>query len=659
MTAETPLDSLTGLPLRAPFVAAARDALAASAARGVACSLLVLDLDRLGALVAAHGTAAGDRAVVLVADLLRTTLRGGDFAARWGSDVLVALLPGAPPDRAREVAERIAAAARAHAELAIDGEPGGVTVSIGVASAPEHATDPEALFAAADRAMYHVKRRGRDGVAVAGTGRDAAPAVDRVVGRTDELRALAGALDEAIDGAARLVLVAGEAGVGKTTLVRQLAPIVRRRGGALVVGRSLEAALVQPPYAPWVEVVASLERLRAGEPPALAGSPSPASIAALIGDGVAPLGVRLPVTPLALRAVVPETARWPALARIVPALARRTPHVAPTGSRVALLVELAAYLAEAARRQPLVVVLDDFDRADAASWDALEHVLAQLDRDRLCLVVTVREEALSPDQLTRLRRMARDPRVRELPLARLTRDALRRWTEAAFHGEPPARELLAYLYTRTEGNPLRVVQLLRTLVDEGGVTRTDAGWRWRPLDTLALPVDLPALMARRLARLDEADRLLLATAATVGREFDVALVADAAGVEPTRVRTALDAAQRASVVQPAHGRAGERVVFVHALLMAALLDPLPADVRRALHARVAAATLARQPASLALVALHHDRAGEQAAAHATALAAAERARAAYAHEEAEQLLRIAERNAPDAAAAAMVHARLA
>lgn len=673
---ESPPDDLTGLPLRGAFVAAARAALAETRARGVPCALLVIDLDEFKELNDAHGHLAGDAALVLVAELLRTTLRAGDLAARWGGDEFVALLPGAPLARAREVAERIGAAVRAHAGLARDGEPPGVTVSIGVAAAPDHASDPEGLFAAADRAMYHVKRRGRDGVAVAGVGAAAMlPNVDRFVGRADELRGLVRCLDEAIAGAPRCVVVVGEAGVGKSALARQLAPVVRLRGGSLVVGRTLEASMVQPPYAPWVEVVETLDRMRGAPPPppvpgtpvavppvappAPVASPSPASLAALIGDGAAPLGVRLPVTPLSLRAVVPEEVRWPELSRIVPALARRAARVAPTGSRFALLVELAAYLSDAARRHPLVVVLEDLQRADAASWDALEHVLAQLADEPMLLVVTVREEELLPDHLTRLRRIARDARVRELALPRLTRDEVRLWTTAAFHGEAVGRDVLAFLYRHSEGNPLRVVQVLRTLVDEGAVSWGQERWQWQPVSELRLPTELPDLMARRLERLLPFDRELLATAAVVGREFDVALVAAAAEVPAEEVRATLERAQRASVVQPAHGRGADRWTFVHVLLMDALLLPLAPPRRRRLHARVATALRERVPPDVALVTMHLDRAGDAPGAYAGALEASGRARRVYALEEAEQFLRIAERHAPDAGGVATVRASLA
>ena len=279
MLNDQPVDELTRLPLRSAFVAAAADAIAGARASAGECALLVIDVDQFKAINDTFGHLTGDRVLVLVGELLRLTLRRGDIAARWGGDEFVALLPGAPISRAREVAERIAAAVRGHGGVTNDSAlPVPVTVSIGVASFPAHGNDPEGLFVAADRAMYQVKRRGRDGVAVSGGAHGAAmlPALERFVGRSEELRGLVHLLDQAATGKPHTVAVLGEAGVGKTTLLRQLEPEIRLRGGSMVVGRAITAVMVQPPYGPWIEIVEALERQKQlGDSRAGGGPPHP------------------------------------------------------------------------------------------------------------------------------------------------------------------------------------------------------------------------------------------------------------------------------------------------------------------------------------------------------------------------------------------------
>ncbi len=682
MLNEQPVDDLTGLPLRGAFVAAAADAIATARAAQGECALLVIDVDQFKLVNDTYGHLKGDAVLVLVGELLRRTLRAGDLAARWGGDEFVALLPGAPISRARDVAERLGAAIRGHGGLSEAGAPPlSISVSIGVASFPAHGNDPEALFAAADRAMYQVKRRGRDGVAVSGGAHGAAmmPALDRFVGRSEELRGLVRLLDEAARGHPHTVAVLGEAGVGKTTLLRQLEPEIRLRGGSMVVGRALDAVMVQPPYAPWIEIVEALERQKLQpsgprahtSPPAEASlqtnsptpgsTPSAASLATLFADGgVSPLGMRIPTTPAQNRAMPTEGTRWPELSRIVPALATSTSSAPmPTGSKFALLVELANYITDAAMRRPLVIVLDDMQCADAATWDALEHVVTQLENEPVLLCLTLRMEDVTPDIHERMRKLVHNRRIHEQALARLTRDELRRWVDTAFYGQEIEREFLAYLYRQTEGNPLLVVQTLRTLVDEGDIWWEKDRWHWHPVSELRLPNGVLDLMGRRLAKLSAVDRDVLTVAAVIGREFDLGVLQDAARVTTQALHDAVESGVRASVIQPAHGRGSDRYVFVHTLLIEALCKPLDARRMQRTHDRVAQALRKRTPDAVAEIAMHFDRADDAVQAHAFALAASERARRVYAHEEAEEFLRIAERHAPDPAAVAAVRIAMA
>ena len=131
-------------------------------------SLVVLDLDQLKAVVDGYGHLVGSRTIATVGRLIGEQLRPGDQAARFGGDEFVVILPSTDTAAALDVAERIRAAVAACAVpdgLEIDIR--GVTASIGVATAPRHATDPDGLFRAADAAMYAVKRIAKNGVAAA------------------------------------------------------------------------------------------------------------------------------------------------------------------------------------------------------------------------------------------------------------------------------------------------------------------------------------------------------------------------------------------------------------------------------------------------------------------------------------------------------------
>jgi len=158
-------DDLTGLSNTRHFNAMLPVFLAA----GGPVTLLVLDLDNFKAVVDTHGHLIGSRTIAFVGGLIARRLRPGDFAARFGGDEFVVVLPATDRAAGIELAESIRTAiADARVLEGTDVDISAVTASVGLAIFPEHATAGEALFRAADAAMYQVKRDRKNGVLVAG-----------------------------------------------------------------------------------------------------------------------------------------------------------------------------------------------------------------------------------------------------------------------------------------------------------------------------------------------------------------------------------------------------------------------------------------------------------------------------------------------------------
>ncbi len=620
-------DDLTGALVRRAFTNVISAVLAERRRTSAPVTLLVVDVDQFKNVNDTYGHLAGDDALRLVVGVVREQLRPGQYVGRYAGDEFVVLLPGLDADGGRAVAEEIR---RKTGEMLIPlrdtpERTMSVTLSIGVATAPQHGETFEAMFSAADRALFEAKREGRDKVVLAGSQGEGAPqlVLNRFVGRSTELRSLVTALDHSAHGSPQARLVIGEAGVGKSTLVRQLLPEVRLRGAVMVTGRAMESES-RPPFGVWAEALAGVYEL-----------------------GIAP------------------SRTWPLLSRLVAPLRSNT----PTTSAPAildplqghhLLEELVAYLRGASEARPLTIVLEDMHWADTASWDALEYVMAQLTTERICFCLTIRsEEAAYGAVRDRRQRLSRDERVRELRIERLTAAEVREWLQGALHRAELDDDLLDYILRHTEGNPFLVMQLLRTMAEEGVFSYTGTTWTWTIPTGLSLPAGMTDLVGRRLSRLSPEAMKILVTAAAIGRTFALPLLTEVAGVGMDAVLDAIDAGLATSVLEPAREHDDDTYQFAHALLIDAVLRSVSPARQRLKHEQVADVLAVRMPEAVDRIASHYAASSNAVKAYTWCRRAAARALALYALDEAAEFLRHALHHAGNDEDRAAVHDEIA
>lgn len=385
-----------------------------------------------------------------------------------------------------------------------------------------------------------------------------------IIGRARERAALDDALDAALSGRGAVVLLAGEAGIGKSTLAEDIAGRAAGKGARVVWGRAWEEGGA-PAFWPWIQVVRFL--LRASD----------------IAPAIASAGSR--ISPLA--ELVPELRD----AGIAPAEAQPDPSQA----RFRLLEAAAAFLATVAdREKALVVVLEDLHVADRSSLLLLDFVARSHAGLRLLIVGTFREvEARlgeAGDALAKVQRSART-----LSLARFGEQDIAE-LEARHPSVPP--ETIAGALRTSEGNPLFLSEILR-------VTRDSSG---------GLPVRTPdgigAVIRAHLSFLSPGARGVLEAASVIGREVAAASLRDS-GFEPLAVEEALAEAVRAGIV---HETEPGRHRFTHVLLREEMLRAIPPAKLQALHRARAEALVRRhevdpQGAPASEIAHHFDGAG--------------------------------------------------
>ena len=245
------------------------------------------------------------------------------------------------------------------------------------------------------------------------------------IGRAVELRRLDGVLDRTEQGSPRMVLVAGDAGVGKTRLLLALADLARRRGMRVLTGGCVELGDIGLPYLPVVDALREL-----------ADEPEEA------------------------RLLVGAATTAPGLGRLLPGIG----PAGPTGDaldQLQVLDAMRAVLIGLAERSPVVLVLEDLHWADRATRDLVAFLARTLRSGRLALAISYRSDELHRRHPLRplLAELVRVPVVERLELAPFTRVELAEHLEAVA-GAPLPAEQVEGIYARSEGNPFYAEQML-------------------------------------------------------------------------------------------------------------------------------------------------------------------------------------------------------
>ncbi|MFP5317026.1 MAG: BTAD domain-containing putative transcriptional regulator [Acidimicrobiia bacterium] len=406
----------------------------------------------------------------------------------------------------------------------------------------------------------------------------AAPPDSLFVGRREPLARLERAWEEACGGRARVVVVRGEAGIGKTSVARAIAAHAQGSGGLVLHGRCDEEEGI--PYQPFAEAL----RWHASHCP-------PDWIETHMGALGADL-VRL----------VPELA-----ARGVAAPAPADPAV----ERYRLFEAVVELLGVMSEPTPLLFVLDDLHWAARSTLLLLRHIVRSGRLGRVLVVVTCRDAGPEvPAQITSLlAELHREPGVEILNLGGLEEAESVELVQARA-GEDLDAGALAFvrtLHTETGGNPFFLGEMLRHLVESGTVYR-EPGGRWRShyrLEELELPDGVRGVVNERLGRLSPDANRTLAVGAVAGATFSLDLLeripeATAGG----DLLDALDEAVAAQVLVEVPGP-GRRYTFLHALLRQVLRQGLTAGRRARLHQRIGEAYEALGTTDTHLVALAH------------------------------------------------------
>lgn len=383
---------------------------------------------------------------------------------------------------------------------------------------------------------------------------------ETVVGRLREEAELMGALQRATAGSGGLVLLSGEAGIGKTSLARRIVAEAARRG-IPAVWSSGAIGETPPPYWHWAQVVTALAR-----------RPERAELFGDLGGAGAWLA-----------AVAPGLAdEVPGLGEEIAGLGEERRESVHVEGRLYAYDALGMLLSRAARRVGLVVVLDDLHLADEASLLALAFVASAIQTSGVLLVGTYRDRGGSG---TAARGLESTPLAEvagsaaRIALASLDVEHVARLI-AARGGEDVSGSFAAQVHEITGGNPLFVTELLSLLASEGRLGGGEIA-----LGDLTLSGGIRDAISRRLAPLPQGTREALSAAAVIGTSFRASTLTAATGAGRAVLLEDLDRAVDAGLIRP-EAEASDVFAFSHGLVQATLYEALPRSARSRLHAAV-------------------------------------------------------------------------
>jgi ABC-type oligopeptide transport system substrate-binding subunit/class 3 adenylate cyclase len=412
---------------------------------------------------------------------------------------------------------------------------------------------------------------------LAGAPRQRGPAAHaRLVGREQELARLDEAVERVASGTGSVLLLTGEAGIGKSRLLQELrerfssavSPIgapAWLEGRCVSYGESLS-------YWPFRDMLRDWLGVATDDPELRARIALRRRIDDLFGDRadeIYPyLGTMLELT-------------------LEPTALARVAELSPEALQYRTFEVIRLLFSSLAERGPVAIVIDDLHWADATSIQLAASLLGATDEVAVLLVVAMRSERDRPAWHFREQAAVQYPhRLQELSLEGLPAGAERELLEEMVgHGTLPA-SLEGRLLSEAEGNPFFLEELVRSIVDAGALVQADGAWRFDHEVELHVPDSVEQVILARIARLAPETRRVLTAAAVLGRHFSQPLLEHLVEMEGT-IGQPLTDLQRLDLVRENRRWPQPEYRFKHALIQEAAYGTIVSANRRSLHRRAA------------------------------------------------------------------------
>ncbi len=363
------------------------------------------------------------------------------------------------------------------------------------------------------------------------------------VNRERERGTLKGLFDKTVAGHGCTVLLAGEAGIGKTRLVGEFSQEARSAGSMFVEGSSFEQE-GSIPYSPWVEIIQQLLK----KIPAATFRKTPEWV-------ISEIGVIVPQILSQARGLgLKAWLKGP----------RSTSTLLPAADQDRIrLFQAISELLSLVEDKGLVVFLDDLVWADPLSLQMFHYLARRTGERRMMLIGAYRDLELRDDHplAVMVRDLSRHHKSHDLAIGRFTNEHVSSLLAKQL-GAPVSKELSQLICSRTSGNPFFVEEVVRSLVEQGLLAKSGGSWTVGGIKQVEIPSSVRTIIKQRTSRLSEECNQLLSIASLIGMEFDFDILRLASGFSEEESMALLESAVKLRLVH--EKRAGSKVVYCFA-----------------------------------------------------------------------------------------------
>ncbi len=584
------IDELTGLYNRRYLGGWIDTELAGCKRYNLPLSLALLDLDDFKQINDLKGHLVGDNVLIQFAQFLQDELRAADMIVRYGGDEFIIMFPNTKKEQSNAVMKRLLNKAKG---TSFNGH--SLSASCGISSFPDDGSDWESLFQIADRRMYQVKRASKGGIGIKEiSGEELQIPTPKIIGRKNELKLCS---EHTKTHGNILIIISGEAGVGKTRLANEVISLLPDR--ILFTGASFPAMSQSPYYAARYvlqEIVTKYEELA--------------------------------------REIFVEHLTLPQkriISNFLPNLTQGFSKA--TGDRLMLFDTVTKFTDKLSEKIPLAILFDDLHWASESTIDLL-HFILKSKKSFYPMFGTYRLEEIKGTPFSeKIAFMGREGLYKEISLETLSQDSTQEMIGTILnHRVYPS--LVKFIYKESGGNPFFIEEILKEMKESRTLYKTADGYELDKGVTFHIPKTIEDTVIHKLSLVDK--KLLEVTniAALIGEDFDFSLIHSITELNEGELYDQLD---QLKAFQFLIEKVGHVYSFKEDIFRQVIVDKILTGTKRVLHEKIAETIekiLPDSPEKFEQLAYHYYNSENNKKLGEYAQKAGDHARSVYAHKEA-------------------------